>query len=338
MFYCPLPWCHYSIETEGEVHTCCNASKFEPLISLKSGSISDVENSPVLKKIKNEILNGEIPKQCQMCKTLEDNGDISLRQSSLERFGVLDKHSIKYLSLRFDNNCNLECITCSPRYSSLYGKSNGGFQRNRVFDTSSLDQLLKDYTSGLEELYVAGGEPFLSKDFYYFLNNLDSTKKREINLVVNTNLSVNYKILESYYPLLRDFKSVVFDVSIDEVEDQFEVLRKGASWDTLIENISLTRDSFPFINLKTLITVSTLNIKRLVEIIEFLTTNLGFQYSDIFFNKLFTPESLSIDNLTKKEAYEVIADISYFQSGLNIENNSHQLLYVQLSAYRKYLS
>jgi hypothetical protein len=56
---------------------------------------------------------------CQ-CPAEEEAGIVSMRQKSIEKFGIDYSDSLKIVEIFFDNVCNLKCRSCGSNNSHLW--------------------------------------------------------------------------------------------------------------------------------------------------------------------------------------------------------------------------
>ena len=123
--YCPAPW-HGGFLTYHEQSVCC-AYK-----TLKTSSIVEFYQSDLVKKLKQDLVNGTPDERCQeKCFDLEDIGSKSHRQIYLENYPI---NNIKFNSdpaadsvpqfveVRLGNLCNFKCRICTPTWSNQIGK------------------------------------------------------------------------------------------------------------------------------------------------------------------------------------------------------------------------
>ncbi len=156
---------------------------------------------------------------------------------------------IKYLDLTVDNDCNLECVMCSPLYSrklhSFYEKELQ-IAPEKSWVTSLTTKDIEELIPSLEQVTLTGGEPFLSRRSLEIIRQLSrSGRAGEIVLRVFTNLShLPGNLLEE----LNAFKKLELILSIDSVEENYELMRFPAKWNVLLQNIKKIKE-FNFHNL-----------------------------------------------------------------------------------------
>ena len=132
--YCPLPWIHFSANTDSSMRVCCNTGN-GGFIKKNTGEkwyLADVKdlkeyyNTEQLSKIRLDMINNVRPEICERCFHLEDQGANSVRQTMIKFYPfesvvpdntnmttgeILDPNVI-YLDFSWGNKCNLKCKMC----------------------------------------------------------------------------------------------------------------------------------------------------------------------------------------------------------------------------------
>jgi sulfatase maturation enzyme AslB (radical SAM superfamily) len=137
-----------SIRNNGDFRVCChsNVSKGQGIIkdingktlNIKNDSINSSRNTPILKEIRNAMINGRDHEACIRCINEESNGIKSRREFEIEKSKnifnsnqIIEKTQedgsinvndipIKNLDIRFGNKCNLKCRMCGPTDSDAW--------------------------------------------------------------------------------------------------------------------------------------------------------------------------------------------------------------------------
>ena len=99
--YCPYPFSHIAIDTDGAKTLCCVSARHDktipPMDSRVNLPINDYWNSKKLNKIRKELLLGERPKECKTCWDFEDKNITSERMQILHKFTEYkEKHVIVF--------------------------------------------------------------------------------------------------------------------------------------------------------------------------------------------------------------------------------------------------
>ena len=92
---CPLPWVHFSVNTDTSLRVCCNTDhgghirdeSGEPLHLSDIDSLAEAVNRPSIKQLRQQMMSGERPDFCKSCYRIEDAGGTSVRQFYLRSFG-----------------------------------------------------------------------------------------------------------------------------------------------------------------------------------------------------------------------------------------------------------
>ena len=242
----------------GTFYNCChvefNASR-PVVLGNYTQKLSEIWNGDEVKKIRNDFLNNSIPPECyEACYHVEEKGGISNRLQVNKRFSnkahiqskTAEDGSVKtypsYIDIRFGNLCNFKCRTCGPyASSSWYSDSeskHSGISDHYTNNTQLWDSLI-DFLPHIEDVYFAGGEPFVQDGHYKLLNLLiESGFSSNISLQYNTNLSYskfkNFNLKE----LWSSFKDVALWPSIEGWKNTAEYTRKGLSWNTFESNVA----------------------------------------------------------------------------------------------------
>lgn len=230
-------------------------------------------NSDWLQGIKNAMANGVVPEACKGCKKKEDLGLKSTRGAFWNYYNVGPEPEYKdmwfankftendptdpmRLEFRFSNLCNMKCRMCDETSSSEWAKEKiendiPFLPINRSMDrTESIIRTKDESIEGLKQLALrshnlekicfTGGEPFVIKEYYDYLDFLiEHDLNKNISLELYTNCSV-------YNPLfverLKKFKRVELVMSIDGVGKTAEYIRSGTDWEKLEQNVRLLNE------------------------------------------------------------------------------------------------
>jgi pyruvate-formate lyase-activating enzyme len=172
------------------------------------------------------------------------------------------------LDMRFSNLCNSKCIMCEPLYSSLWYEDWELVHGKKHFDVGPKRYNIIKKTGGsratyttdmpdwnddprwwaqfdkmaprLRHIYITGGEPFVQPVHDVFIQKLvERGYAKDIVIEYDTNLTVlNRKILN----MLKQFKDIIIRVSLDGVEEKYNLIRYPAKFDRVMENIRLLEE------------------------------------------------------------------------------------------------
>lgn len=331
--FCILPFIHFATDPSGEVRYCCKSDFVRNSVgeTMRAGerSIVEIWNDDAFKNARMAFLAGEKPPACQSCWNEEAIGRVSKR--AVENYKYLDKYRSRieiardasgfldaaptYLDLRFGNQCNLKCRTCSPHFSSLWVKErslwndDGNFaalygeqnQQNDWYKREKVRENLTQILPEIEEIYVAGGEPTLIPELLEFLRYCaESGHSRHIRLRVNSNL---FSLPEKFLAAVENFREVFFAPSLDGVGEKNDWLRSPSRWSTIEKNflrLLELREKTRLI-LEVNCTVSLMNVLHLHELMDFVADQ-SHRYDfpiKVQFSLLTQPDFMRIDNLPR---------------------------------------
>ena len=376
--FCVIPWIHSSTETNGLMRLCC-ASNTKGIVSdegttkpdtfLNKTTITKEWNNNYLKSIREKMLLGEQPIDCQKCFQQESMGIISKRLWETKEWidrgiDVTDltetANTPIYLDLRLGNSCNLKCVMCSPHDSSQWVNdykylsdetkktvkwnkedSNQFWYRNEDFKKD-----LYSLIPNLQQVQFAGGEPLMIPEHLEFIEEMiRQEKNNDIVLKYNTNgCLVDDKIIH----LWKKFKQVKVSVSLDGIYERGEFIRYPLDWTKVYDNLKILDDTPSNIDVNIAVTVQLLNIKHLPDFAKwkiqenFKKINLEFidnvQIGGGIFNMhlLYIPTFLSIQALPAEDKKEIQAEFLKFKSWL--EKNYNESFWSNPVGWQKWQS
>lgn len=129
------PFTGLATREDGAVKICCRS---HPVGFIQDSSLEQIWNSDVVKEVRRQVLNGERPKVCEPCFSLEDQGVESLRQRHIN--GIIPEARINLypraldslqqdytmpfeiptMEIKLNNLCNLKCRMCHPMDSTSW--------------------------------------------------------------------------------------------------------------------------------------------------------------------------------------------------------------------------
>jgi len=263
--FCYIPWTHQMVPGNGAVNLCCHSGK-------SVGSFRTIEqdwNNEVIRKIRADMVAGRPIAACRGCVAHEKFGNYSPRMRYNTRWpkSITDERVLKSiendfhveeypvsLDIRFGNLCNLVCKMCEPKNSSQIGKDFVDLQK---LDPVGYAEVIGDsgtsfgydgditeehwntferYMPFIRTLYLAGGEPTLSKDNIRLLKRcVELGYASSIAITINTNITnINTDLLE----MLSQFHFVMIIASIDGIHQVQEYIRYPSKWETIDRNLN----------------------------------------------------------------------------------------------------
>lgn len=248
------------------------------------------------------MLNNKWPgKGCEYCRDIEAAGGLSDRldfNSKEENLRFIpkeltkDNHAVRVsptiLEMYFSNLCNLGCVYCHPRYSSVLENESKKFKdapwsiytmdhrkREEGYETrlQSFWSWFKDNASSLKEYRILGGEPFFQPEFYDNLDYLEGSILPDLDLSIFSNLKIKKEKLRTLLERLErlavsgKIRKVKIVCSIDCWGPQQEYVRYGLNMKSWEENFDMMVKEFPNVELELHGTITCLTIKTMPELI-----------------------------------------------------------------------
>ena len=323
------------INTNGECTSCClqtvnYKNENNETLNIRKNTFDEIINSSSAKQIRENLKQGKRDINCRQCWSLEDAGLQSKR--------LLDNHHRAgeglLLDLCMGTTCNIKCRTCGPESSAQWNKEYWdinksyneistykdykGFLKtfNDAFDEDSLVwKELENNKKDIRWIDMYGGEPMMMKKQWKFLEQLiEDDLAKNISLHYNTNGTIWD---DEKYNILKEFKHISIDFSIDGIKDRYEFMRHPAVWEEVIQNMETIKNIKDF-KCQIAHTVSTLNVWYINEIY------MWFKGWDIYLNMVHGPPEYNISNIPediKKVITEKIGIKEKYQPVLDFMNS-----------------
>lgn len=327
------------IENDGSCKSCCMMkgrfmkSKQERN-NLYTDSFEEVFKSKTRMHIKRALANGEKHPACQRCWDEEAVGKQSKRLRDNKTFTDNTPNKIQLIDVSMGTQCNIKCRTCGPFNSSFWNKEwydTGYFtgstdeyknflrKLNCAFDDDSLFwKNFEDNLKNIKHIDFYGGEPFLVKKQWAMLQKaIDKGYSKNIAVHYNTNGTIWN---DDVYNVLKEFKAVYIDFSIDGVGDHLNYVRYPAEWKTVFDNfkqakeISSTDSKF---HINVCNTISILNVYYIPEMFDAFKDYKQTMY----LNLVFGPDHYRITNIPSSIKEEITkrltnCDENYWTQGI----------------------
>ena len=256
---CVLPFSQFNAYPMGTARACPMSELIKD-IDLNKNSIDSSFNSDEYKNLRTDMLCGKENDICKICYNMEKWGSESYREKAnntyLNELNISIEDVVKdtsitgykkpdfiKLDLRPSNICNFKCRTCSSDYSTRWFEeekawnTENGFEikENKFKITEKSFGISNESVKNLKEIYIAGGESLYMEEMYKFLEGIEN--KEEVKLNIHTNFSILKFKKYDVFKLLDEFKSIMFFISIDGINDVGEYIRTGFKWDVFCKNI-----------------------------------------------------------------------------------------------------
>lgn len=325
--FCVLPWIHLATHPNGGASLCCRSNhthsvswakkkNSESLVLLDTDSIADIMNSDKFIQVRDAMLKGEQPIECEGCWRDESTGIKSKREYENERWGhliptldltaTLSEVKLVYVELRLGNVCNNACLTCNSYSSSRWYPDEKKIAKDldwfslrdldtyKWFEKPQFYQDLASKSAEVEEIYINGGEPTLIRAHFSYLRDLvDNGVAKNVHLVYSLNMM---SIPDELIDLWVHFKKVTVNASIDDVEERNYYIRYPTKWDQTMSSIHKLA-KIPNVEWHVTQTVSILNICNLDKLWQFLQQQFN---KTPYHNYVLYPDYMSLAAITEE--------------------------------------
>lgn len=293
--FCSAFWKHTNIRPGGRVYPCC---RFKHSIGNTDGDLDKVLHSDAYEELRSLSSAGEHISGCEKCYYEESIQHKSLRQEFNEKYSA-DSIGLQYLEIGIDNLCNLTCDGCNSEFSTSWRAKELRENGSANYDYMTIDTI-KSVPDSVTKVLFLGGEPLSTKRHLELLKLIKDPSK--VDIVYNTNAM--YMPDQENEDIWKQFKSVMFIVSIDGVGKVAETVRSGTKWIKVRRFIDYIVEKNYKLEFNTVMHLN--NYKD----IENITAFVRKFTADWYINVLTYPTLLDIINLPATEK-QYIKDISY---------------------------
>jgi len=190
---------------------------------------------------------------CWTCQGNESAGLTSFRTGMLEKFGERKNLSGPLrLDLMFDVSCNLACRTCGPHSSTYWQRhlKENNIDFTSISPISKADKMIKVLKtldlSNLEMVAFCGGETLMGNAYWQVANAIaDMCPHAKDKIILTFQTNGTQTIEKKYYPVIEKFQLVKLQFSLDGTNERFEYLRWPASWNQVVDNINILKETLP---------------------------------------------------------------------------------------------
>lgn len=272
--FCLAKWKQVTIHLQnGETHSCHHPPTHHIPVEGLAENPSQLHNTPFKKEERKKMLSGERPSGCQFCWNVEDAPGNHLSDRHLKSCdpkwaaphfdevvaGPWDADVFpSYVEVAFSHACQMACSYCAPHISSKWmeeAKRLGPYPTSTKFGKITLTPLSEDGNPYVEafwkwwpELYsrlkvfrITGGEPLLTSNTWKVFDHVVDNKNLDLNLAVNSNLSVSSALVEKLVGRIPAVAANVAKLSIftsaDTAGQQAEYIRNGFNYDYWTSNL-----------------------------------------------------------------------------------------------------
>lgn len=304
--FCPAPWTNLHINGHRQVKPCCGGHGFREFVD---DEWAYLDNNQTLNQLKEDLLDNKSVDFCKGCY------EWTWYTESLKDEDIIINHphdfNLRSLDVRWATTCQLSCTYCDPGQSSTWSQLDARtkqipIQSTRLRDYSKdrLWEFLKQNKSTICRIAMLGGEPLLLKENLQLLDMFDESVKIEIMTNLNVELEDN-----QIYKKAIGRENVRWHVSMENVGQRFEFVRRGSDWERQQHNIQKlyneTASSIPITIQSQYCVYSALNLPELYKWFSSFADKLSLSLSEGLTN----PESLNFFNYPEKYKEQSLVDL-----------------------------
>lgn len=282
-YFCNQPWKYRVINISQEwFKFCCVGPSFP------AASLSNIDEHPILLKVKENFLNNTPPKECAYCFNLEKAGSSSYRTVIADTEVKNLTEGLVVIEINLENTCNLRCSMCDPKYSSRWKNNKIEVVENdtAIKNVEHTINLIKNNASTLMRIIISGGEPSIIPNFYRLINSISKHLPGNAWIYINTNGMFNERLGSKFILTIQELSkthNVLLYWSCDGFGDVGEFLRDGLEYETFKSNMRMMMSETKAHHTLQ-ITTTHMNLRSQIDLIEDLHNTVG----KIAIKKLFT--------------------------------------------------
>jgi radical SAM protein with 4Fe4S-binding SPASM domain len=222
--FCALPFSQMVLHPDGHIAPCCNLDNYV-LGNINDQSLLEIWNGDPIQRLREQFLL-KTPTVCKECmNTFACHNDKAILNDTVERKGFQTRPPAR-LHMRLNGQCNLECTMCD-----IWQQPNG-----RYTDQNFWQSARRELFPYLKHLEVLGGEPFIQKDTFRLINEVQKVNPNcQWSFITNGNYKVTPKLLTQLDPLNLN----CIQLSIDSLEpQQYVKIRKRGNLKKVLETFT----------------------------------------------------------------------------------------------------
>jgi pyruvate-formate lyase-activating enzyme len=275
----------------GKNHSCHHPNPHVVPIEEVEADPSALHNSSYKRSVRNQMLNGERPSECDYCWSIEETEKYSDRVLMSKKklawphrkdIVTSDRYDPTMLEVSFSNVCNFKCAYCGPQFSSLWTSevSNLGAyptsdNYNQIYEPQIRDSEHNPYIEafwkylpimyyGLHTLRITGGEPMLSRHTEKLFDFIANNPNKKLTVVVNSNLGAPRHVIANFVEQLDriqpNVKRIEIATSGEAYGAQAEYVRDGLNYQEWLSNCHYVLSELPKLRLNLMCAYNVLSI------------------------------------------------------------------------------
>ena len=297
---CAAFWNHTNLRSGNRIFPCC---RFKTPVQEFNGDLEKILHSDEYAALRNADVS-TLP-DCAKCMHEESIGKESLREQFNKQYSM-DKVTLQYFEVGFDNICDLACDGCWSEWSHTWALKDNPTAKPKQVIVST--EYLFNIPDSINKVLFLGGEPLMTNRHRRFLEKIEHLENLEV--IYNTNGM--HKLQKEDYNILKKCKSVKFIVSVDGYGSLNEKVRSNSVWNKVVDTINEIAESFDLV-IHT--TIHKNNWHGLVDLYDWISKN-NYKWTT---NILTYPKHLDVSNLTDVEKKKFTNNLNEY----NIPNSNY---------------
>ena len=271
--FCSAPWYELQIYWDGSLGFCCQEhhklypSTYDKKYNVATMSIREWMDSQPMVQVRRDIVSDTPLSICQRCYTDEYYSGTSRRHRTNQKSVIFTKSNFKEsyeqspgydkfigvtpvgmpidLHIDLGNYCNLTCKMCNSQASSAIAAQEvkWGIKNSEQYigtdwtrNQEVWDRIVTEIVNipNLSNIHFMGGETLITPRFKEFVQALLDNNRTDVGISFVTN-GTHYR--EDIVELLRPFKRVGIEVSIETLTAHNQYQRQGTDTSVVLANI-----------------------------------------------------------------------------------------------------
>jgi len=332
-----------SANNDGTTKICCMIENDEDM-GLSDNTIQENFQKIEFVKIREDLQSGIRNSKCRLCWEEEDAGRKSKRLRDNEKYighisnGGEPFTGLAKFELNLGNTCNLKCRTCAPHSSSTWMQEYYDLYENKRYgtykifaqemkkyhqtfdDDSKFWDELEETLPTIKQFDFYGGEPFMSKKMW-------RTLQLAVDRGYSKDIEVHYATNATQWPteqieVLKHFRHLNLNFSIDGIADKFEYVRYPAVWEEAKTNMHKAKmfgDLHHNAHISWCVTLSNMNIYYLPELLDVFFRD--FAHFGIYLNLVHGPKYFNISYMPDDVKEKVIEKLEAIPKDYQVWQN-----------------